>query len=370
MQSRRQRNWYITQSVVFLFFITMMCISSSCSLNAIQTSPSQHSSSPSTPIHSPTVTTFASATTDQAGPNSTNGAGSPAKISDVVKVTILSSRGTVSHDGSYGVYADIQNISPYPLTLKASETVLVVQPEVSHPIPCVDWATAIFPTQSPSISTNPQTANAEIRILSNEHYTVFWDLSPRPPQKNGMCGLNSKARDYFGFVPGEYAFTVEGIAHVQGQDTGAVAHTFTETTNLKVGISLAFTATAAFFGGLLAYLVVFLQPGQDFDKWHPESSKTSKIKVIAIWCRNALAAGLLAASVTIIASRLSDTQFPVKVSVSDFWGALTIGFVSYFIGTKFIAALASKLTTSSMTPTAQRLQGALPQPPNPPPSVT
>jgi hypothetical protein len=55
--------------------------------------------------------------------------------------------------------------------------------------------------------------------------------------------------------------------------------------------------------------------------------------------RNALAAGLLGAALTIVASRLSDTQFPVKVSVSDFWGALTIGFISYFIGGRILATI-------------------------------
>jgi len=256
------------------------------------------------------------------------------------------------------------------LLLMASELVLVVQPEVSHPKPCVDWANGIFPTQNPAITVDPKTGNAQIRIQPNEHYTVFWDLSPRPPQKNGMCPVNGRLSDLLGFVPGDYAFTVEGIAHSistrSAKDVSAAgnsqnappavddldsAHTFTETTNLKVGLSLGYTAIAAFFGGLLAYLVVFLQPGQDFDKWRPADTTGGRAKVLAVWLRNAMAAGLLAASVTIIASRLSDTQFPVKVSVSDVWGALTIGFVSYFVGSKFIQTLANKLSPPPSPPT-------------------
>jgi hypothetical protein len=260
----------------------------------------------------------------------------------------------------------------------------VVQPEVSHPKPCVDWASAIFPTQNPAISVDPITKDAKITVLPNEHYTVFWDLSPRTPQKNGMCPVNGRLSDLLGFVPGDYAFTVEGIARSISPNTQKdvdltspgrpstadsernSAHTFTETTNLKVGLSLGYTAIAAFFGGLLAYLVVFLQPNQDFDKWRPSDSTTGRAKVLAVWLRNALAAGFLAASVTIIASRLSDTQFPVKVSVGDVWGALTIGFVSYFAGSKFIQTLANRFISPPPVPANPVVPPVAP--PTPPPT--
>jgi hypothetical protein len=288
------------------------------------------------------------------------------KIASVVKIAILSSRGTVSRDGSYGVYADMQNVSPDPILLRANETVLVVQPEVAHPKACVDWAPAIFATQTPSTATPKATSTAEIRILPNEHYPVFWDLGPRPPQTNGLCQWDSKA-DYLGFVPGDYAFTVAGIAHVIPTNAGVAPtdHTFTETTTLKVGLSLLVTAIAAAFGGLLAYFVIFLQPGQDFERWKTDGSTLGKAATIAVWLRNALSACLLAASVTIVASRLSDTQFPIKVSVNDFWGAMTIGFVSYFGGSKFISNLASRWVTSTQGAKTQAISTGA-QPPSTP----
>ena len=48
---------------------------------------------------------------------------------------------------------------------------------------------------------------------------------------------------------------------------------------------------------------------------------------------------ILSAAFTIVSSRLSDTQLPVKITILDAWGAMTIGFVSYFIGQKFILTL-------------------------------
>jgi hypothetical protein len=39
--------------------------------------------------------------------------------------------------------------------------------------------------------------------------------------------------------------------------------------------------------------------------------------------------------------KLADTQFSIKVSVNDVWGAMTIGFIAFFVGNKLIEQLAS-----------------------------
>ena len=168
---------------------------------------------------------------------------------------------------------------------------------------------------------------------------VFWDLTARPldhkdtvqtAHAQGTCSSKSQLAEYLGFVPGDYAFTVEGIAYVPGPHQEVQAHTYTETTTLHVGISQLSTAIAAFVGALLAYFVVALQPGRDFEKWGSDLPTSGHAKMFLAVLRNAFAAGLLGAAVTIVASRLSETQFPVKVSVNDFWGSLTIGFAAYF----------------------------------------
>ena len=55
--------------------------------------------------------------------------------------------------------------------------------------------------------------------------------------------------------------------------------------------------------------------------------------------RDVLGVAILSSAFTIVSSRLSDSQFPIKVSVLDGWGAITIGFLSYFVGNKFIDSL-------------------------------
>jgi hypothetical protein len=102
-------------------------------------------------------------------------------------------------------------------------------------------------------------------------------------------------------------------------------------------------------GGLLAYFVMSLREGGDFLRLKAEIDQklrtpNSRWGVIL---RNMLSAGLLSGVVTIVLSRISDTQFPIKVSVADFWGALTVGFVAYFAGNKLIDKIAGAASTGN-----------------------
>jgi hypothetical protein len=304
---------------------------------------------------------------------------SPAAPPQILRVTINSSRVSVTRDGSYGVYADLENVSSDVVTIYPQETLLVVQPEVAFPTACVGLEQGIFPAQPFSANTSN---SGKLPIQPGEHYKVFWNLANDPVKVGqGRCAVGSwrkGLREYLGFVPGEYAFSVEGVVYTPELKGGTpVAHTYTETTSLNVGLSQASTAIAAFFGALLAYLVVAIQPGRDFDKWRAGSALPSPptggggpevppdrmqkattvasrihgwLRSLLVVVRNALAAGLLGAALTIVASRLSDTQFPIKVSVNDFWGALTIGFVSYFIGSRLLTTIISKLAPETPSP--------------------
>jgi uncharacterized membrane protein YhaH (DUF805 family) len=146
--------------------------------------------------------------------------------------------------------------------------------------------------------------------------------------------------DSLGFVPGEYSFTIDGKAH-SVTDSGEEKdyHTFTQTTLLRVGISQIVVMWAAMVGAILAYVVVALQKQGDFQRLQTAGAG-EKLTSVFVILRNIVSAALLGAAITIVSSRLADTQFPVKVSVNDVWGALAIGFVAFFVGNKFIEKLA------------------------------
>ncbi len=60
----------------------------------------------------------------------------------------------------------------------------------------------------------------------------------------------------------------------------------------------------------------------------------------------AFAALLLSTIVTILLSRISETQFFIRVTVSDLWGAITIGFVANYAGSTILSKILAKVSAS------------------------
>jgi hypothetical protein len=126
---------------------------------------------------------------------------------------------------------------------------------------------------------------------------------------------------------------------------------FSQNATFQVGIDQTQIIIFAIFGGLLAYLVVnvrsddgafnelFARIGSK-DAGAAAPSRSFWILLFLI-LRDMAGVAILSAAFTIVCSRLSDSQFPIKISVLDAWGAMTIGFLSYFAGNKFIASLQS-----------------------------
>ena len=48
---------------------------------------------------------------------------------------------------------------------------------------------------------------------------------------------------------------------------------------------------------------------------------------------------LLSAIVTILLSRVSESQFLIRISITDFWGAIAIGFISNYLGYEILKKL-------------------------------
>lgn len=283
----------------------------------------------------------------------------------LLRAKINTSQLEVTVGGSYGIYAELENTATSAVTIYSRETILAVQPEVTNTKVCVYRIRAFFPTEYPPgpaenssptptpvpIATpTPQQSSASapkdivpafdskkgapIRIPPSEHYTVFWDVS-RSNTNDPSCMKPSHWYDWFSFTPGEYAFTIDGKAYLDGEKN---YHTYTESTNLRVSIAQFWAVLAAAIGGLLAYIVTALQPGKDVDKLKAAQDRDKKSARSTI-IRGILSAPLLAASVTIVFSRLAETQFPIKISINDVWGALTVGFLSFFVGNKIIEKL-------------------------------
>jgi hypothetical protein len=276
----------------------------------------------------------------------------------LVKVAISTSRSEVTNEGGYGIFADLQNLDAVPLTLRAVETMLVVQPELGDDHHRIIAVAGFYPTEEKFGNSDKQ-AVREIVLQPKEHYVAFWDITgrhhgdePTVPRSMwehlpSLSGGFTYVIDRLAFVPGNYAFVVVGKAYrnVNGA-METTYHTYTDQVKLHVGLTQIDAMLAAMLGGVLGYLVVGLREGGDFSKYtflggqtKPDGTSAGLFAAFKPWLivgRSLISAALVSAVVTILLSRISDTQFPIKVSVADFWGALTVGFVAFFVGNKLI----------------------------------
>ena len=61
---------------------------------------------------------------------------------------------------------------------------------------------------------------------------------------------------------------------------------------------------------------------------------------------------LLSTMITILLSRISETQFLIKVTITDVWGAIAIGFIANYGGAKALDKILTGYSPTDATPAA------------------
>ncbi|WP_046113548.1 hypothetical protein [Aquincola tertiaricarbonis] len=133
---------------------------------------------------------------------------------------------------------------------------------------------------------------------------------------------------YLFFSPGDYKILVQAKVGANELPTEPGYYTFSQVATIKAGAPQFVIIFGAMIGGLACWL---LFPGQDRAIPRDGSWGASLWKVSA----NAsaiLGVFLYAAIITILMARLSESQFLVKISVTDFWGAVVVGFTAQYVG--------------------------------------
>src|ERR1700693_1521666 len=278
-------------------------------------------------------------------------------------VAINAATAKIIEGALYGLDAEFENVSNVVITIDLKQLQLAVQPELAPPNVSCTWFYD---------ASNTDKLPSRILMQPGDHYTIFFDTGaaaqPKELKDSPECeaGYWSRLRRQLDFVPGNFAFVLTGtftftpavINSVAGSatpdpsaSTNPEEHYFAETASLPVTIDQSQMIIYAALGGFLAFLVMSIRNPRPLSESADNKQAASKKPLLktAIFMREAAAAILLSVTVTVIAGRLSTTSFPVKVSVDDFWGALTVGFVSYFIGGKFIDKLSETLTPSPQT---------------------
>jgi hypothetical protein len=158
------------------------------------------------------------------------------------------------------------------------------------------------------------------------------------------------------FSPGNYEYYLTGKFSVCDPNVPNYCpnevRSFAQSASFPVGIDQTQIIIFAIVGGLLAYLVVTVRSEDGalnhfFEMLKAETGLSSMAKLVSKEgivlmfkvLRDIIGVAIMSSAFTIVSSRLADTQFPIKISVLDVWGAITIGFLSYFAGNKFIDSL-------------------------------
>jgi hypothetical protein len=284
----------------------------------------------------------------------------------LVKVVITTSRPEITRDHAWGLSADITNVSTNAMILNADEVQLVMEPEATKGTDCNSAYGSFLPNTDgapeqsgdagkPDGVAKEASAGSDKQVIlqPGEHYMFFWNgVDVLHEQSSSECQLGFWGRlaETLNFIPGTYTFVVDGKLHLA--NTTETYHTFAEAVTVKISIPQLTILLFAGFGSILAYLVVNLQVNGDVNQVWTATSKKETFIASLIVSRGVCSAFLLGSILSVVANRLSDTQFPVKVSVNDVWGSITVGFVFFFIGNKVLDKLKALAPPSVPQPLA------------------
>ena len=259
----------------------------------------------------------------------------------LIDITIETSRSQPMAGDGLGVSADIKNVSDSVIHIEGEEINLVLPPELQGPGISSFGAYAMLPTEKSGKEDGWKTA---IDLSPGDSYKVFWtqgvryypqDREPSYLRKN--YDVISSEMNFIFFPPGDYKIAVVCKYSPVIDSKPGVYRTTVQTSTIHVAAPQFVILFGAALGGLLAY---FLLP-----------QARAKLVKASVSDKRASAAGritqrilkelggvigaiLLSTMITILLSRISETQFLIRVTITDLWGAIAIGFVANYVGAK------------------------------------
>ena len=181
-------------------------------------------------------------------------------------------------------------------------------------------------------------------LQPNDETVLF--ASTDDSAKNGWwpTAFNS-LRKFLSFSPSD--FQLAAVVYYSTNPDEGDWHILTKDVTVPIGAPQWVVLFGAGLGGLCAY-ILFLRNRMVLE---PEDGRRGEsTKRILREMGNALSAVLFALVATILLSRISETQFFVRVTIEDLWGALAVGFVASYMGKGILDRLAGAPAPSQVAP--------------------
>lgn len=287
----------------------------------------------------------------------------------LISIAIGSSRAQPTAGTGLAINAQIKNLSSRTVYLQSQSLTLEVPPELQGPFASLEDATyyAYFPTEAgfDSAGKSKTPYNAKVALRAGDSYRVFFGIKPslKTIPESGSAERGRKLEspstlvevatnvlnevgtelNFMFFSPGDYEITVSARYWIDPKLPEDDSRTTVQSTILHVAAPQFVILFGAALGGLIAY---FILPGARRRLVELPFRLETRLTYVSYAVERTLreAAGivgavLLSTLVTILVSRISETQFLIRVTVTDLWGAIAIGFFANYSGTRLIDRL-------------------------------
>jgi hypothetical protein len=164
--------------------------------------------------------------------------------------------------------------------------------------------------------------------MSTPRFYGPWTFAPN------MGWLVASELNFIFFTPGDYKISVVAEYWENEELPDGDYRTSTQAAMIRVAAPQSVILLGAVSGGFIAYLLLRVnrRQGETTD----ERGRATMIKRIIGEVARFIGSILLSAIITILLSRISETQFLVRVTVNDFWGAIAVGFIASWVGSRTI----------------------------------
>jgi hypothetical protein len=152
--------------------------------------------------------------------------------------------------------------------------------------------------------------------------------------------VSAEAR-YLFFVPGDYRVLVQakvGVNEPPQLDRHRY-YTVSETAIVKMAAPQTVIMLGAMLGGLVSVFLFPQSRPKSVILAYRQGGFAPALESTFGLLYSVAGACLLSAIVTVMLARLSESQFLVKISVNDFWGAVVVGFIAQYAGVSILDKL-------------------------------
>lgn len=277
---------------------------------------------------------------------------SRSQLASALDIKIETSRTQPTVGTGMGVIAEIQNVSSAPIYLREKNILLSIPPELQGPLAATSAWWGLFPTQHTFVMPpDIEPYDATLTLKPGATYRVQWTTSPlvvaTPSQGplafiGNMWGVIASELNFVYFSPGDYKVSVIAEYWLDKSFPPGDYATSTQTATIRVAAPQSVILLGAALGGLVAYFI-FPLPAKLAEERTAYTAIVRRSRRVLRVVAGMAGAMLFSAMVTILLSRISETQFLIRITVNDFWGAIAVGFIANWAGTKIIEKFLPRL---------------------------